>query len=145
MKNKVLTVLVCILICFSSFSVKSQLIKNVNQTYLLMNNKEMFINKPISFLLSEIQPKVKSYTLKPWNVESPAQFLFRFISTDSLIYYRKNNLVPLTIRIYVKDMLSIDSSVVKNNDEWDENYLSKYGDLIISDISVFGGANMEIY
>jgi hypothetical protein len=125
----------------STSHIKAQkLVSNLSDMHKIKENEAMFINKPLSNLLSEIQPEIKKVIGSPKLQNGTAyNILIMYFITEK----EKNKLEfqgkpILKLMIYVKE--DFKWNVLERNSqskiEWSEEDLIKYGNLTVVKISI---------
>lgn len=125
----------------STSHIKAQkLVSNLSDMHKIKENEAMFINKPLSNLLSEIQPEIKKVIGSPKLQNGTAyNILIMYFITEK----EKNKLEfhgkpVLKLMIYVKE--DFKWNVLERNSqskiEWSEEDLIKYGNLTVIKISI---------
>jgi hypothetical protein len=104
------------ILLFYNSSIAQQLVQNTSQVYLLKDNEELFINKPLKNLLKEIKPEIK--TAHVFNDENSSFFGFRF---TTLAQQRKNEGAIVDRVTLLK---------------WTPNDAQKFADYIVTHIAV---------
>ncbi|KIA99186.1 hypothetical protein OA93_06025 [Flavobacterium sp. KMS] len=117
-------------------SYAQQLVQNTSQVYLLKDNEELFINKPLKDLLKEIKPEIK--TAAVFNNEASSLFGFRF---TTLAQQRKNEGAiedRVTLLVFVREFVLWNREERPKGAElnWTPNDAQKFADFIVLDIEV---------
>ncbi|KIA99185.1 hypothetical protein OA93_06020 [Flavobacterium sp. KMS] len=124
------------ILLFCNSSIAQQLVHSTSQVYLLEQNKERFINKPLKDLLKVIKPEIK--TAHVFNSDNSSLFGFRF---TTLAQQRKREGTiddRVTLLVYVKEFIEWDWEEKPKGNEilWTQKDAEKYGDLIVTYIGV---------
>jgi hypothetical protein len=110
----------------------------------LMENKDLFIGKPLKELLNEINPKIKRVIATPSNnIQSyMGNFRFNFMDNEQVNKSRSKNKVPITIVVFVKEYFDWDFHKRPKGKQtvWTSDDVKKYGDLTIVGFRVYGDA-----
>ncbi|KIA99183.1 hypothetical protein OA93_06010 [Flavobacterium sp. KMS] len=132
--KKSLTFFAILLFCNSSIA--QQLVHNTSQVYLLEQNKERFINKPLKDLLKEIKPEIKTATVL--NSQNSFVFCFRFTTIEK--QRKKEGTIEDRVSLFVQ----VKEFIPWNWDErpkgtefnWTPNDAQKFADFIVVRIGV---------
>ncbi|KIA99188.1 hypothetical protein OA93_06035 [Flavobacterium sp. KMS] len=124
------------ILLFYNNSIAQQLVYNTSQVYLLKDNEELFINKPLKDLLKEIKPEIK--TAHVFNDENSSLFGFRF---TTLAQQRKEEGAiadRVTLLVYVKEFIPWDwkKRPVGNEILWTPEDAQKSANFIVVRIGV---------
>ena len=137
---KKIILILFIQVIFTNVLNAQKLVSNLNELHKIKENETMFINKPLSNLLGEIQPGIKKVIGSPKSQNG--------IAYNILIMYfigekEKNKLEfigkpVLKLMIYVKEDFkwNVLERNSQNKIEWSEDDLNKYGNLTVIKISV---------
>ncbi|KIA99182.1 hypothetical protein OA93_06005 [Flavobacterium sp. KMS] len=125
-----------VILLFCNSSIAQQLVHNTRQVYLLEQNKERFINKPLKDLLKEIKPEIKTATV--FNNETSSLFGFKF---TTLAQQRKNKeaiVDRVTLLFFVKEYIlwNWDERAKGAELNWTPNDAQKFADYIVTHIAV---------
>ena len=121
-------------------SCKAQLVQTTNDVKKLVENKTVFIGKPLKALLKEVKPEIKMAMGMPGGGTSPNYFRFLFVNYKSYLTYKNENKTPLTIKVFLKEPFSLKSEASSSDLKyrWTDADIKEYGDLTVVGIDVYG-------
>lgn len=113
-----------------------QLVQNINDVYRIKEYETIFLNKPLKDLLKEIKPEIK--TANVFNEEDISIFLFKFTTLDQQRKREGNLSDRITLVVNVKGFAYWNYLEKPKGNEihWDPNDVTKFGDFIITRISI---------
>lgn len=111
-----------------------QVVQNISHVYILKENEQQFINKPLKNLLKEIKPEIKL----AFAYNDPSYFDFRFITSEQLKKGQGTAIENVALFIYVKDYIDWKWEERPKGKEtiWTKEDAERYGNLIITKIGV---------
>ncbi len=121
--------------------IAQKLVTNLSDLYKIEENKIMFINKPLSYLLGEIQPTIKRVIGSPSSQNSSVSaFLMYFINDEEKNKLKAKGIKPIHLLIYIKEDFKWDVKDRYNNNKWNwtTEDLDKYGNLTVLDVGIIG-------
>ncbi len=121
-------------------SCKAQLVQTTNDVKKLVENKTVFIGKPLKALLKEVKPEIKMAMGMPGGGTSPNYFRFLFVNYKSYLTYKNENKTPLTIKVFLKEPFSLKSEASSSDLKyrWTDADIKEYGDLTVVGIDIYG-------
>jgi len=139
MKN---IILILFLQVFITNALNAQkLVSNLNDLHKLTENEKMFVNKPISNLLGEIQPTIKRVIGSPFSQNGTSSVIMMyFISYEEKNKLQSQGIEPIHLFIEIKEDFKWNVKERYNNRKlnWSSEDLEKYGNLTVTKISIFG-------
>jgi len=136
MKNYYIKTFVVLILLISCSCKAQQMVQTTADIYKLKANEQLFINKPLKYLLSEIKPEIK---IAVATRDYPDYFAFKFITVEELkllpIESNKTSLI-----IYVKETIdwNFDNRPKGKEYSWTKDDVEKYGNLSVIRIKVIG-------
>ena len=137
---KKLFLLLCILVLGKSMSAQ-KLVSNLSDMHKLKENEKMFVNKPLSYLLGEIQPKIIKVIGSPSSQnDSYSRFIMYFISDEEKNKLQTKGIKPIHLFIVINEDFKWDvKERYKNNkSNWSIEDLEKYGQLTVASVDIIG-------
>jgi hypothetical protein len=137
---KKLFLLLCILVLGKSMSAQ-KLVSNLSDLHKLKENEKMFVNKPLSNLLGEIQPTIKRVIGSPFSQNGTSSVIMMyFISYEEKNKLQSQGIEPIHLFIEIKEDFKWNVKERYNNRKlnWSSEDLEKYGNLTVTKISIFG-------
>ena len=121
-------------------SCKAQLVQTTNDVKKLIENKTVFIGKPLKVLLKEVKPEIKMAIGMPGGGTSPNYFRFLFVNYKSYLTYKNENKTPLTVKVFLKEPFSLKSEASSSDLKyrWTDADIKEYGDLTVVGIDIYG-------
>lgn len=114
-----------------------QLVQTTKDVYLLKNNEQRFINKPLKNVLQEIKPKIKSGYASN---DNPFFFRFKFITHEQQKMQKSDTSWEDQVSLYVYVKNPIDWKWENRPKAiglaWTKEDAVKYGELIVVRIKV---------
>jgi len=144
MKKKIFTVTFLLL---HTISFSQKLISRESDVKKIEENKDLFIGKPLSFLLNEIGPAIKRVMANPSvnNNSHVGNFRFNFMDEAKIKKVRNKGLAPITLVVFVKENFEWDlQSRVKDKETvWTNEDIKKYGNLTIVGFRTYGNIESD--
>jgi hypothetical protein len=137
---KKLFLLLCILVLVKSLSAQ-KLVSSLSDMHKIKENEAMFVNKPLSNLLGEIQPTIKRVIGSPFSQNGTSSvFMMYFISYEEKNKLQSQGIEPIHLFIEIKEDFKWNVKERYNNRKlnWSSEDLEKYGNLTVTKISIFG-------
>ena len=118
------------------------IMKTVNDSQKLVENEQSFVGKPLSFLLQNIGPDIKTVMAqsdKTHENDLGGVFSFRFVEPAVYDSCRRKDVSPLAIMVYVKEPFEwIYTSRQKGKERsWTKEDEKKYGNLTVAGIRTY--------
>jgi len=139
MKN---IILILFLQIFITNSLNAQkLVSNLNELNKIKEQEIMFINKPLSYLLGEIQPTIKRVIGSPFSQNGTSSvFMIYFISYEEKNKLQAKGIEPIHLFIYIKEDFQWNAKERYDNNKrnWSIDDLEKYGHLTVLKVSIIG-------
>ena len=136
MKNFLLTFTLFLTLLGSGCQAQ-QLVQTTKDVYLLKNNEQRFINKPLKNVLKEIKPKIKSGYASN---DNPFFFRFKFITHEQQKMQKSDTSWEDQVSLYVYVKNPIDWKWENRPKTialaWTKEDAVKYGELIVVRIKV---------
>ena len=114
-----------------------QLVKTIKDVYLLKNNEQRFLNKPLKNVLKELKPKIKSGYASN---DNPFFFRFKFITHEQQKMQKSDTSWEDQVSLYVYVKNPIDWKWENRPESiglaWTKEDAAKYGELIVVRIKV---------
>lgn len=121
--------------------IAQKIVTSLSELYKIEKNKSIFINKPLSNLLGEIQPTIKRVIGSPSSQNSSVSaFLMYFINDEEKNKFQSQGIKPIHLLIYIKEDFKWNVKERYNNNKlnWSSEDLEKYGNLTVLDVGVMG-------
>lgn len=126
----------CLLLVLINSSCNIQMVKTTNDVYLLKQNEQKFINKPLGNLLKEIKPVIKTSFAS--NEEGYQFFTFKFRTVEQIRKDQGNWEDKVGLYVYVTELIDWQFEKRPKGQEyvWTKDDLKKYRNLIVTRIKV---------
>lgn len=133
-------ILLSFFLVVTAISCKAQLVQTTNDVKKLIENKTVFIGKPLKVLLKEVKPEIKMAIGMPGGGTSPNYFRFLFVNYKSYLTYKNENKTPLTVKVFLKEPFSLKNETSSSDLKyhWTDADIKKYGDLTVVGIDIYG-------
>ena len=130
----ILKFITCLIIFFNYSIYGQQLVQSTKDVYKLEENEQLFLNKPLTNLLKEIKPDIKTVLVIDENF-----FCFYFITRDQLKKNEGSIEDSIVLFVYVKDIIEWQWEKRPKGKEtvWSKEDIEKYGNLIVTHITSF--------
>lgn len=119
-----------------------QLVKTVSDLPDLEKKKAKYINQPLSLLLKEIKPAIKTVLGRPTSqtVNEPGALIFHFVDNKEFEKQKQQGNTPISIIVLVKEDFEWDRAGIPADKRglWTIEDAKKYGNLTVLNIHVFG-------
>ena len=139
MKN-IFCVLLFVSIFISNSCSAQQIVEKPSDAKKLEVSEKKFFGHPLKILLNTIKPQIKRVLISPGGGETNSFFVFYFVDDQEYSNLRKENKIPVSIRVYTKEKINWNASDKPKSQwwTWNENDVKKYENLTIKAIRVSG-------
>ena len=138
-------IFIALMLISTTFCYHPKLVQREMHIQRVVENKELFIGKPLNNLLKEIKPSIKRVTASPSNnvQSSVGYFIFNFINENQKEISRAKNQIPVTMVVYVRENFDWDYQKRKKGKEtiWSSANIKKYGKLTVIALRAYGEVN----
>jgi hypothetical protein len=118
-----------------------KLVSNLNELNKIKEQEIMFINKPLSYLLGEIQPTIKRVIGSPFSQNGTSSvFMMYFISYEEKNKLQSQGIEPIHLFIEIKEDFKWNVKERYNDRKlnWSIDDLEKYGHLTVLKVAIIG-------
>ena len=124
------------LLILTNSSCKPQMVQTTKEAYLLKENEQQLIDKPLNDLLKEVKPEIK--TGYATNEEGLQYFSFKFRTPEQWKKDEGSWDDRVSIYVYVKDPIDwqYEKRSIGKETVWTKEDAEKYGNLIVTRIKV---------
>jgi hypothetical protein len=139
MKKIILLLFLQVLII--NVSTAQKLVSNISELKKIEEHHSMFVYKPLSYLLSEIEPTIIRVIGSPSSQNnSRSAFLMYFISDEEKNKLQAKGVEPIHLFIYIKEdfQWNVKERYDNNKRNWSIDDLKKYGHLTVLKVSIIG-------
>ena len=148
MRCKKAPIVLLLLLVVGVGSYSQPMVQTPKDIHMLCQKDNLFVGKPLEFLLKEIKPVIRLVLAREgWVPEVAPLFTFFFTSMDVYKKYRQKDSFPLRLTVYLREPFKWEWEKRKghqNRDhylDWTKEDAVRYGHLIVSAIRVAGEYN----
>ena len=127
-------------VSLTAFSCKAQLVQTVMDAKKLEINKDKFIGKPLSSLLKQIKPQIKSVLVIPGSSEQLSTICFYFLPHSDIHKFKEEtgkNPVEIWIRLKEYDFKWDPSTRPQDQRyDWTKEDEEEFGKMTVADVKV---------
>jgi hypothetical protein len=126
---------------FTNVLTAQKLVSNLSELKNIEEHHSKFVYKPLSYLLSEIQPSIIRVIGSPSSQNnSRSAFLMYFISDEEKNKLQAKGIDPIHLFIYIKEdfQWNVKERYDNNKRDWSIDDLKKYGHLTVLKVAIIG-------
>ena len=126
------------LLCITISGLSQKLMPTIYDAEKIRAYADSFKGKPLSFLLSQIEPEIKTVFVETHRAHNaPSYFVFKFIDREEQKRYNMAQKRSLSILVYLKENFTW-SKQGSAAQRWSKNDAEAYGSLTILRVGVVG-------
>lgn len=124
------------ILLFQNSSIAQQMVQSINDLHKLKDNEQLFVNKPLKYLLKEIKPEIKTGTV----INNDFTFVFCFRFTTFRQQQKKEGSASerVSLLVYVSEFVPWYwiQRPRGNQIVWTQNDAHEYGDSTVIHIEI---------